>query len=68
MSDSNSSDFHFVIKQLFENWIFWGFSKLFLDFLQKKIDFFEMRLYTVVKWSKIDVKWSKMEEVRQNDR
>ena len=31
----------------------------------KVIDFLWMRGYTVGKWSKMDEKWSKMEEVRR---
>ena len=46
------------IKQLFENR-----EKLaiFLAFFEKKIDFLIGKHYTVSKWSKRVVKWSKME-------
>ena len=48
----------FIIKQLFEN-----VEKLAVSrpFFEKKIDFLIAKRYTVSKWSKRVVKWSKME-------
>ena len=45
-----------------------SFRKEISGILQKKIDFFKSRIYTVSKWSEMDEKWSKMEEVSPGDR
>lgn len=45
-----------------------GFLKEISGNLQKNIDFFRKRVYTVVKWSEMVAKWSKMEEMRHCDR
>ena len=57
-----------IIEHLFKNTEIRGILQFFSTFLQKKIDFFKIMFYTGLTWSKMVVKWCKMEEVRLHDR
>lgn len=58
----------YISEHLFKNTEFEEFREKNSNFLIKKIDFFRKACYTVDAWYKMDVKWSKMEEVRYRDR